>query len=101
MVLVEAKQRWNWRFIGWFLSILNFPGVEGKSSSSKEGIFATTSFGGFFFFLNKTRNWGKILQMQREKRKRTDLFFLLHLLIRGREMKGLYIVVTHFRVNTR
>ena len=39
-MLVEEKQRWKWRFIGWWLrwSILNLPGVEGKGSSSKEGI---------------------------------------------------------------
>jgi uncharacterized NAD(P)/FAD-binding protein YdhS len=39
MVLVEAKQRWNWRFMAWDRSILNFPGVDGNSSSCNEGIF--------------------------------------------------------------
>jgi hypothetical protein len=38
MVLVEAKQRLNWRFMLWARSILNLPGVEGNSSSSNDGI---------------------------------------------------------------
>ncbi|KAH0464959.1 hypothetical protein IEQ34_005062 [Dendrobium chrysotoxum] len=47
VVEVDAKQRWNWRFMEWARSIFTFPGVEGKSSSSSSNLI-------LFFSVNMT-----------------------------------------------